>query len=131
MEGYLALGLADFRDSSLRLFLHNLYYTQMFRKSFCKNQFPHKCINSSVIIKDKLTDLWGNGLFLNNFINTFCEINLHPGIIPCFQMMNHSIMGIILSFHPQFSSPGKRNQFSLWKIVRVKTNVTTLFPAST
>jgi hypothetical protein len=31
-------------------------------KSFCKNQFPHKFVNLFfvlVIVKDKLTDLWG------------------------------------------------------------------------
>jgi hypothetical protein len=32
-------------------------------KSFCKSQFPHKFVNLFfilVIVKDKLTDLWGS-----------------------------------------------------------------------
>ena len=32
-------------------------------KPFCKSQFPHKSINLFsilVIVKDKLTDLWGS-----------------------------------------------------------------------
>ena len=35
----------------------------VFVKSFCKSQFPHKSVNLFVIlvmIKDKLTDLWGS-----------------------------------------------------------------------
>ena len=31
-------------------------------KSFCKSQFPHKSVNlffTLLIVKDKLTDLWG------------------------------------------------------------------------
>ena len=35
---------------------------KVFLQSFCNSQFPHKSVNSlfiSVIVKDKLTDLWG------------------------------------------------------------------------
>ena len=32
-----------------------------------------------VIIKDKLTDSWGNSLLQNDVINTFCEIRLYLG----------------------------------------------------
>ena len=49
----------------------------MFQKSFGKSQFPHKFVNSFfilVIIKDKLTDLWGNWLLQNNCIHTLYEI---------------------------------------------------------
>ena len=49
----------------------------MLIKSLCKSQFPHRCVNlffALVMIKDKLTDLWGNGLLQNDIINTFCEI---------------------------------------------------------
>jgi len=48
-----------------------------FKQSFCKSQFPHKFVNlflKFVIIKDKLTDLCGNRLLPNEFINTFCEM---------------------------------------------------------
>jgi len=43
----------------------------------CKSQFPHTLDNSSCIItniKNKLTDLCGNKLWANDFINTVCEI---------------------------------------------------------
>ena len=47
-------------------------------KSFCKSRFPHKSVNSSFIItdiKNKLTDLCGNRLLHNNFINSLYEIS--------------------------------------------------------
>ena len=34
-----------------------------------------KAANTLVMIKDKLTDLCGNGLFKHDDTNTFCEIN--------------------------------------------------------
>jgi len=49
----------------------------VFIKSFCKSQLPHKSVNVSFIItdiKNKLTDLCGNGLLQKNFINILCEI---------------------------------------------------------
>ena len=51
---------------------------EVFLKSFCKRQFPHKSVNQSLImtnIKNKLTDLCGSWLLQNDFINTFCETN--------------------------------------------------------
>jgi len=42
---------------------YRYYLTQSVLKSFCKSQFPHKSVNSFfllVIVKDKLTDLWGS-----------------------------------------------------------------------
>ena len=36
---------------------------EVFFKSFCKSQFPHKSVNLFfilVIVKDRLTDLWGS-----------------------------------------------------------------------
>jgi len=54
----------------------------VFIKSFCKSQVPHKSVNLSFIItnvKNKLTDLCGNGLLKNDFINTFCEMGLDNG----------------------------------------------------
>ena len=54
--------------------------------SFCKSQFPHKCVNLAFIItniKNKLTDLCENRLLQNDFINTFYAINLRaPPHIP-------------------------------------------------
>ena len=50
---------------------------EVFIKSFGKSQFPHKFGNLSFIIintKNKLTDLCGNQLLQNDFIDTFCEI---------------------------------------------------------
>ena len=52
---------------------------QVFRKSFCKSQFPNRFVNLFfilVMIKDKLTDLCGNWLLHNDWINTFCEIKV-------------------------------------------------------
>ena len=51
---------------------------KVFMKLFCKSLFQQKCVNLVfilVIIKDKLTDLCGNGLLQNDVINTFCEIS--------------------------------------------------------
>ena len=42
-------------------------------KSLCTSQLPHKFVNQFfilVMIKDKLTNLWGNQLLHSNFINT-------------------------------------------------------------
>ena len=50
---------------------------KVFIKSSCKNQFPHKSFNLSVIlviVKDTLMDLCGNRNLQNDFMNTFCEI---------------------------------------------------------
>jgi len=55
---------------------------KVFIKSFCESQFPHKSVNVSFIItdiKNELTDLCGNSLLQNNFINTFCEIRVYVG----------------------------------------------------
>ena len=46
-------------------------------KLLCQRQFLHKSLNILfvlVTIKDKLTDLRGNGLLQNDLINTLCEI---------------------------------------------------------
>ena len=48
-----------------------------FTKSFCKSKFSHKSVNVLfifVIVKDKLTNLCGNRLLQNDFIDTFCEM---------------------------------------------------------
>ena len=54
-------------------------------KSFLKSQLPHKYVNLSFAvanIKNKLTDLCGNGLLQTHFKNTLSEIiftlELHP-----------------------------------------------------
>jgi len=47
--------------------------TQSVFKVFCKSQFPHTFVNSFfmlVIVKDKLTNLCGNWLLQNDFVNT-------------------------------------------------------------
>jgi len=64
---------------------------KVFIQSFCKGQFPHKFVNLSFIItnmENKLTDLWGNWLLQNDYINTSCEINPGP----------HSALGCFLYF---------------------------------
>ena len=46
-------------------------------KSFCKCQFPHKCVNLSFIMtntKNKLTYFCGISVLQIDFINTFCEL---------------------------------------------------------
>ena len=48
---------------------------------FCNTQFPHKSVNVSVIItniKNKLTNVCGNRLLQNKFMNTACEITSAP-----------------------------------------------------
>ena len=60
------------RGSVNCLISHNV-----FLKTLCESQFPDKRVNLfliSEIVKDKLTDLCGNRLLQNDFINTFCEI---------------------------------------------------------
>ena len=55
---------------------------KVFIKSFCKSQFPHRSVELSFIItnlKSKLTDLCGNWLLHNVFINTLCEIKTVAG----------------------------------------------------
>ena len=49
-----------------------------FIKSCCKSQFPCKSVNVFFILimmKDKLTDLWGTWLLQNDLINTSCELS--------------------------------------------------------
>ena len=57
--------------------LQNLISQKVLISSLCKSLFPHKFVNLFfiLVIKDKLTDLCGNCLLQNVFINTFCEIN--------------------------------------------------------
>ena len=50
---------------------------KVFFKSVCESQFPNKSVNLfciSVIVKDKLTDLWGGCLLQNDFKSTLCEV---------------------------------------------------------
>ena len=50
---------------------------KVFIRSFCKSQFPHKSVHLSLITtntKNKLTNLCGNRLLQNDFVNTFREI---------------------------------------------------------
>ena len=57
---------------------HTLIIHKLFIKSFYKSQFPHKSVNLSLLftnMKNKLTDLCGNRLLQNDFINTLCETN--------------------------------------------------------
>jgi len=52
----------------------SLFSQKVFIKLFYKSQFPHKSVNLSFIItdtKNKVTDLCGNRLLPNDFINTF------------------------------------------------------------
>ena len=56
---------------------------KVFIKSFFTGQFTYKSVNLSFMVtrmKEKLTDLCGNGLLQDDFINTFCETRLreHP-----------------------------------------------------
>ena len=42
---------------------YTLISLRVFLQSFCKSQFPHNSVNSfftSVMVKDKLTNLWGS-----------------------------------------------------------------------
>ena len=55
----------------------------MSTKSFCKSRFPHKSVNLSfvcVAIKDTLTNLLGNSILQNDFMNIFCEIKSTAGL---------------------------------------------------
>jgi hypothetical protein len=57
--------------------LANSISHDVFLKSFCNSQFPHKSVSLSfilVMMAVKLTDLLGNSFLQNNTINTFCEI---------------------------------------------------------
>ena len=68
---------------------------KVFKKSFFRTQFPYKYVYVSFIvtnIKNKLTDVCGNGLFQDNFINTFCEIMFQVCVL---------IQGGILAFRAQ------------------------------
>ena len=50
---------------------------EVFLKSFRKSHFPHKSVNLFfilVMVKDKLTDLWGSRLLQNDFKHTLCKI---------------------------------------------------------
>ena len=52
---------------------------KMILKSFCKSQFPQKIVNlffTLVMVKAKFTDLCGNRLLQDDFMNTFCEMRL-------------------------------------------------------
>jgi hypothetical protein len=57
-----------------------VFFSQkLFIRSFFKRQFPHRSVNLffvQVAMKAKLTDLCGNCLLRNHFMNTFCEIRL-------------------------------------------------------
>jgi len=46
-----------------------------FKSRFGKSRFPHKSVNLFfILVKDKLTDLWGSLLVQNDLKNTLCEI---------------------------------------------------------
>ena len=64
----------NFRE---RILVDNLISQKEVIKSFRSIHFPHKSLNLSFIItnvREELTDLCGNGLLQNDFINNFCEI---------------------------------------------------------
>ena len=64
----------DINTRSPQMMRPNLISQKVFIKSFCRSRFPHKSVNLSFIITDtKLTDLCGNRLFQNDFVNTSCE----------------------------------------------------------
>ena len=72
-------GNIDFWRPIPRFWRGTFISQNMFIRSFCKSQFPHKSAKISfvlVIIKDMLTDLYGNWLLQNNFVNTVCEIRV-------------------------------------------------------
>ena len=55
---------------------------KVFTKLFCKSRFPHKFVNLffiSATIEDKLTNLCGDWLLQNDFVNILCEIRLVVG----------------------------------------------------
>ena len=52
-----------------------------FSDSFCKSQLPHRSVNLFFVIthvRNELTNLCGNRLWQNDFINTLCEIKTGP-----------------------------------------------------
>ena len=52
---------------------------KVIKNSFCRSQLTHKPVNLFVIItniRTKLSDLCGNGLLQNDFVNTFGEIRV-------------------------------------------------------
>jgi len=54
----------------------SLFLTESVHEPVSKCQLPHKFFNLFFILvtmKDQLTDLWGNGLLRNDFVNTFGE----------------------------------------------------------
>ena len=71
------------RDGAERLnslLLHGTFISHtVFLKSFRKSQFPQKSVDLFfilVIAKDRLPDLWVSRLLQNNFMNSFCEMNV-------------------------------------------------------
>ena len=61
---------------SLSKFPDDFISQNLFVKSFCKSQFPHKSVNLSFSItnvKNKFTDLCGNWLLQNDFMKIFYE----------------------------------------------------------
>ena len=80
-DGAEAMGV-DTRQPSLSVGSNKLISHNYFSRSFCKSQSPQECIDLYyllVIAKDKLTDLGGGRLLLNDFQNTFCEMTA-PGV---------------------------------------------------
>ena len=58
MEKIIRAVCVDPDDNSKNRLLSHIAFLRL----FCKSQFPHKFVNLffiSVIVKDKLTDLWG------------------------------------------------------------------------
>ena len=65
--------------------LNEVISQNVFIKSFCKRQFPHKSVNLSFIntnTKNKLMNLCGNGLLRNGFQNAFCGIRGEEASLP-------------------------------------------------
>ena len=53
------------------------YHTESVYKVVLQKSIPHESVNLFfilVIMKDSLTDLWGDGPVQNDFAYTFCEI---------------------------------------------------------
>ena len=62
------------------------YLTESVYRFVVQNQFPHKSVSVSFIItniKKKMTDLCGNWLLQNKFMNTFCEITASKRLCQC------------------------------------------------
>ena len=72
MAEYLAALVATEELMRPQVFIPHIEFFQSFRKS----QFPHKSVNLFfilVIVKDKLTDLWGGGVdFFKMTSKTLC-----------------------------------------------------------